>query len=205
MQIFGILPAAGRSERMGAPKLLLPWGDATLIEHVVGVWRSSRVSRVLVVVHPDDARLAELAERAGALVVRPERAPVDMKASVGYALAYAARFGPEAGDAWMLAPADMPLLSAATIDRLIEAYARSAATADGGSRIWVPCLAGRRGHPVLFPWTLAAEVARLGADEGLNTLLARHRVETVEAGEEAIFEDIDTPEDYDRLRARLEK
>ena len=29
---FAIIPAAGRSVRMGRQKLLMPWGDATLIE-----------------------------------------------------------------------------------------------------------------------------------------------------------------------------
>jgi CTP:molybdopterin cytidylyltransferase MocA len=35
MQTFAIIPAAGRSVRMGQPKLLLPWGQTTLLEHVL--------------------------------------------------------------------------------------------------------------------------------------------------------------------------
>ena len=36
MQTFAVIPAAGRSQRMRQPKLLLPWNHGTLIEHVLG-------------------------------------------------------------------------------------------------------------------------------------------------------------------------
>src|SRR5690606_37389168 len=49
---FAILPAAGQSRRMGAPKLLLPWGETTLIGEVIRSWKDSRVDQVLVVIHP---------------------------------------------------------------------------------------------------------------------------------------------------------
>jgi CTP:molybdopterin cytidylyltransferase MocA len=58
---------------------------------------------------------------------------------------------------------------------------------------------------VLFPWPLAAEVAQLGVDEGLNAIVARHGVAYVEAASDAISQDFDTPEDYDRLKARYGK
>jgi molybdenum cofactor cytidylyltransferase len=202
MQAFAIIPAAGRSQRMGQPKLLLPWGPATLIEHVLSTWRASRASQVIVVVHPQDHRIAELAAAAGAHVVRPESPPEEMKVSVRLALEFAARFQPRPNDAWLLAPADMPGLTVTTIDHLIDAYQASLRGPDSTPRIWAPSNRGRRGHPVLFPWSLADEVPRLAVDEGLNALLARHPVEDVESAEDAISEDLDTPEDYERLRSR---
>ena len=48
---------------------------------------------------------------------------------------------------------------------------------------------------------LDAEAAELGADQGINALLARHEVAHVDASTDAILEDLDTPEDYERLRA----
>jgi molybdenum cofactor cytidylyltransferase len=202
MQTFAIIPAAGRSQRMGQPKLLLPWGPATLIEHVLATWRASRASQVIVVVHPQDQRISELAAAAGAHVVRPETPPEEMKVSVRLALEFAARFQPRPSDAWLLAPADMPGLTAQTIDHLIDAYQASLRGPDPTACIWAASYRGRRGHPVLFPWSLAAEVARLAAGEGLNALLARHPVADVESADDAISEDLDTPEDYERLRSR---
>src|SRR5689334_18779678 len=91
MQTFAIVPAAGRSARMGRPKLLLPWGNSTVIERVLAVWQASRVSRVVVVVHPDDTQVAKLARGSGACVVVPSEPPPDMKVSVGHALSYLAQ------------------------------------------------------------------------------------------------------------------
>jgi len=59
VRAFAIVPAAGLSRRMGAPKLLLPWGSATVIEAVVARWRASPVERIVVVVRRDDQPLQE--------------------------------------------------------------------------------------------------------------------------------------------------
>ena len=63
-RFFGVIPAAGRSVRMGEPKLLLPWRDGTLIEHVLAQWLASRVACLTVVVHPEDVELAAICRRA---------------------------------------------------------------------------------------------------------------------------------------------
>jgi molybdenum cofactor cytidylyltransferase len=202
MQFFAIIPAAGSSQRMGRPKLLLPWQGATVIEHVLDAWRASQVTHRVLVVHPLDERLAELGRRCGATVIQPELAPPEMKASVRIALEHVARhFEPGEDDAWLLAPADMPTLTSTVIDRLIDAH-RASVSAGGKipRTIWAPVADGRRGHPVLFPWALAAEVNRLAAGEGINALCSRFPVGTVEARRAEILEDLDSPEDYDRLR-----
>lgn len=63
MRAFAIVPAAGLSRRMGAPKLLLPWGSATVIEAVVARWRASPVERIVVVVRRDDQPLQDRLRR----------------------------------------------------------------------------------------------------------------------------------------------
>jgi len=202
MRSFAVVPAAGRSQRMGEPKLLLPWRESTIIEHVLAAWRDSRVDAVVMVVHPEDVRLAELGRKSGARVVQPRVPPAEMKVSVALALAHIAQeFRPDSSDAWLLAPADMPTLSAAVIDGLIDAHRTALSSGEAmAPTIWAPAAAGRRGHPVLFPWSLAAEVEWLGADEGINALVARYPVRTIEAEASAILEDLDTPADYQRLR-----
>ncbi len=72
MRSFAIVPAAGRSVRMGRPKLNLPWGESTVLEHVVQAWLASRVDRVIVVVRRDDERLDELCRSLGVEVCVPE-------------------------------------------------------------------------------------------------------------------------------------
>jgi len=185
--------------------LLLPWGPTTVIQHVLATWLASRVERVIVVVDPADKLLAELCAASGAQVVVPERSPAEMKDSVQLGLAWAESQQPHDDDAWLVAPADMPTLTAEIIDRLIAAHEAGLAAPGAARPIRAPRHRTKHGHPVLFPWPLAAEVSRLGADEGLNAIVARHGVEYVEAASDAISQDFDTPEDYDRLRARFGK
>jgi molybdenum cofactor cytidylyltransferase len=198
MRSYAIIPAAGRSDRMGRHKLLLPWKDGSLIDSVLAAWRASRVTRIVVVVRAHDEQLAEACGAAGADVVAAESDPPEMKISVGLGLAHVERVHePGADDVWLLAPADTPRISATTVDRLLDAHDAAAPA------ILAPAFAGRRGHPVLFPWPLAREVRRLSSNEGVNALLARHPVRPIACGDPGILEDLDTPDDYERLR-RLE-
>ncbi len=199
MRAFAILPAAGRSRRMGEPKLLLPWGNTTLIQHVVNNWRASRVEQVIVVLHPDDAQIAQQCHGAYTAVCTPP--PAEMKDSICHGIGIAEQvFHAGPGDAWLVAPADMPGISTDVINALIGAYEHGTNDRETPPRIWTVRHQGRRGHPVLFPWSLAGEVAKLGDSEGLKALLARHPVEYVDVDTDAIFADIDTPAEYRRHR-----
>ena len=181
---------------MGRPKLLLPWGDSTVIEQQLAAWRASRVSCVVVVVHPLDDELALRCRASGVNVVVPAEAPPQMKDSVACGLAHVERMeAPASGDAWLLAPADVPRLATHVVDRLLDEHASGDA-----AEILVPVDGGKRGHPVLFPWPLAAEVAHLAEDEGVSALLDRNRVREIDCGPHAAPDDLDTPDDYRRLR-----
>jgi molybdenum cofactor cytidylyltransferase len=180
---------------MGQPKLLLPWRGGTVVEHVLAQWRASQVSRVVIVVHPDDRVLAELCRDSGAQVVVPEVPPVDMKASVGHALRWISEHeAPQPEDAWLVAPADMPRLSTSLIDTVIAEHRGHEFS------ILQPVCAGRKGHPVLFPWSLAAMVEELKADEGLDAIVRHNPVREIPWTDSRAFEDLDLPADYDRLQ-----
>lgn len=195
MRSFAIVPAAGRSQRMGRPKLLLPWGTTSVIEQVLAAWKASRVSAVIVTVHPDDADLIARCRATGADVVIVDPPPADMKASVAAGLAYTeATYRPGPTDVWLLAPADMPRLNARLIEQLLSAHKPH------DPQVLVPTAAGRRGHPVLFPWPLAAAVGKLPAEQGIDALVAAAHAWEIECDEPAAFADLDTPDDYERLK-----
>ncbi len=219
MRSFAIIPAAGHSARMGRPKLLLPWGRGTVIESVLAAWCASHVDGIVAVVRSDDGQLADVCHRAGAEVAVPETPPPEMKDSVAAGLAYIQkRFAPDADDAWLLAPADMPTLSPQVIDRLLAEHAEAVRAAKstrergtakpasegrdspGRATILVATFQGKRGHPVLFPWVLAQQVPLLVPHEGVNALLARYCVREVACGDASILDDLDTPAEYRRQR-----
>jgi molybdenum cofactor cytidylyltransferase len=201
---FAVVPAAGRSVRMGRPKLLLPWDDAgrraTLIERVLGIWRSLGPTAVVVTVHPDDAELAAVCRAAGAEVVQPTIPPIDMKASIGAALAHLrSTHAPADDDVWLAAPADLPELAPSVVRQLLEASS-SAATP-----IVRPRHAGRFGHPTLFRWSCVGELESIPSDRGVDFLFERLPSLTVEAGPACLAADIDTPDDYRRLQNRHDR
>lgn len=191
---FAIVPAAGQSHRMGQPKLLLTWRGRTVIEHTLNAWREGGVDQTCVVVRPEDEALVQVARSAGAEVIVPTLTPPQMKDSIRIALDHIAqRFQPTEQDVWLLAPADMPWLSSATIRHLLASHLPTA------PRILVPVKNQQRGHPVLFPWSLASDVAKLQEQEGVNQLLKSHGWTAVPVDDPAIHGDLDTPEDYARL------
>jgi molybdenum cofactor cytidylyltransferase len=177
---------------MGRPKLLLSVGGTTVIEAALAAWRSGGVTRTVVVVRGEDVTLADCCRAAGAEVVIPPVDPPEMKDSVAAGLEYVrARHDPRDADCWLMAPADLPRLSAQVIQQLLREYERLPAP------ILVPVHEGRRGHPVLFNWSLAAGVAGLGGQQGVDTLLARHVVRESAAGPECLAKDLDTPGDLE--------
>lgn len=196
---FAVIPAAGVSARMGQPKLLLPLAGKTLIERTISAWQRSGVECIFVVLRADDAALAALVTSSGATVVMADPPPADMKASVRAGLDHIAlNIKPSANDVWLTAPADLPSLSSEAVRRLLAAH-------DPRSpKVLVAAHQNQAGHPVLFPWSWAEEVATLADDEGLNRLVERAGAVLVECGAAANGRDLDTPDDYQRWKSAVE-
>ena len=191
-QSYAIIPAAGRSRRMGKPKLLLPWGKRTLIDQVLNVWTASVVAKIIVVVRSDDDDLTKACRRWPVELVRPETDPRDMKASVQIGLRHLEeQLHPASDDRCFIAPADLPGLRTDVINRLAESEVDS-------STITVPVFGDRQGHPVLFPWPITRCVFDLAEDEGIDRLIDHSRKRTVSFPDGDYFGDLDTAEEYRR-------
>jgi len=197
---FALIPAAGKSTRMGRPKLALPLGERTVLEHVVAALRSGGAEHVLVVVGPHVAELAPLAESAGAAVLVLSEETADMRATVEAGLRWLEeKLSPRPADDWLLAPADHPTLEADVVRQLLAARA-----AHPEASIFIPIFGGQRGHPALIAWKHVAGMRALSSGQGLNVYLRRQTPETLElvVDTDAVLCDLDTPEDYERLRRK---
>lgn len=193
--IAAIVPAAGHSERMGRPKLILPVGEQTVIARVVLALLGGGADQVVVVTPPADAPgaviLAREAENAGARVVVPTERPVDMRASFERGLD---AFENADVTTLLLAPGDSVGLTAELVAQVV-ACARAQPTS-----VIVPVVQDRRGHPIAIPRRLADEVRSLPLGVGINTLIKLHASAAVElpVNEAGALADLDTPEDYQR-------
>src|SRR2546423_7290431 len=159
-----VLLAAGRSERMGAFKPLLPFGGRSVVEACVASLRGAGVAEVLVVVgHRAGEVRAALAHLPFVRFAVHAEAGSEMGVSVARGLE---GLGEDAG-ALLVALVDQPAVPPAAGRRLIEAR-------DGtGARLVVPEWEGRGGHPRLGDLTFLEELLRLGPRGGLRALSDR--------------------------------
>jgi len=190
-----IVPTCGQSARMGRPKLALPLGNRSVIEHVVAALLAGGVETVLIVLGPHVPELEPLARAAGADVLALDHATPDMRATVVAGLNHletVVELAPD--DWWVLAPGDHPVLNAEVVRALLAA-------ASSGYSVVAPVHDGRRGHPTLLRWSLADAVRVLPTGSGINRLLRDPAVRTLEVpvADAGVLTDLDTPDDYERL------
>ena len=192
-RLFALIPAAGRSRRMGTSKLLLPWQNSTVIEQLIGTLTRPDITAVTIVIRPDDHTLQEVVQRTSALTVIPDHEPPQMRDSIEIGLrAIRQRFAPTDDDAWLLIPADHPLIEPIVLTGLLARWSQ------GDCEALLPTFGHRRGHPTLLRWSLAARIEQLPSDIGVNTLLRStpNLVTEWPTDHESVLADLDTPEDY---------
>ncbi len=199
--LIALIPAAGHSRRMGRPKLALLLGNRTVLERVIDALREAKVDQIVVVLAPHVAELAEPARSAGAnVVILPEATP-DMRATIEAGLAHiAATFHPNCDDAWLLCPADHPVLDAKVVMQMWDEYRMQPECSIG-----VPVFNGKRGHPTIISWRHAEQIHAFHRGFGLNKYLRQFAAETLELPIDSadVLIDLDTPEDYEKLRTRF--
>ena len=161
---YAIVPAAGRSRRMGQSKLLLPWGDHTIIDAVLRAWTTSQVDQVVVVIRCDDEDLRDACERWPVQIVATDQDPPDMKASIQIGLRHLSAVASD-GDRCFIAPADLPMLTSELIDQIL---------ANDSDKIVVPKFGDKSGHPALLPWRITRQIFELAADQGVNQIVNQH-------------------------------
>jgi molybdenum cofactor cytidylyltransferase len=195
-RVSAVVLAAGRAERMGRLKQLLPFGDRTVIETVVQTLLATDVDEIVVVLgsRVDDVR-AVLADLPIRCVVNPDY-EAGMFSSVLCGLAHV-----EAdSEGLMLLLGDQPQIRVSVVQVVLDRFRST----DKG--IVIPEVEGSRGHPVAIDIGRYGEVIRaLDGSEGLKPLVRGHSADTelILVQDDAILRDMDTPEDYEReLRLR---
>jgi molybdenum cofactor cytidylyltransferase len=192
--ITAVVLAAGRSERMGRPKMLLPFGRKTLIETVLtGVLRS-RVDDVIVVLGAHREAIEPVVSKLALRTVFNPDFGAGMLSSVLRGLSEV----PAAAQAFLVVLGDHPYPPATVIDRLIAVHERT------GKGIVLPVYRGRRGHPVLIDMRYRDDVTALDPSVGLRQLLRDHSDDVLEVSvrSPAVLADIDRPDDYRKALAK---
>jgi molybdenum cofactor cytidylyltransferase len=190
--IAAIILAAGRSTRMGTPKLLLPLRGRSMLRHVIDHARGSRCDEIVVVVGEAADRVAAEARGPAVRVVVNERYREGMGTSLAAGIA---ALGAECEAAIVLL-GDQPCVTAAAINGLIDAYRTT------GKPIVASRYGAILGAPTLIGGACFHEARRLGGDAGGRSLIQRYPdlvAEVLLPPSAAV--DVDTPEEFARLAA----
>jgi molybdenum cofactor cytidylyltransferase len=186
---------------MGRPKLALPLGNRTVLERVIAALRAAKVDRIVVILGPHVAGLAESVRMAGASVALLSEATPDMRATVEAGLRHIEKtFQPNARDSWLLCPADHAMLDATIIRHLCDELDKRP-----DCSIALPVFEGKRGHPTIISWRHAERIRSFPKEIGMNLYLRQFASETLEltVSSADVLLDLNTPEDYDKLSRRF--
>lgn len=197
--IFAVVPAAGRSRRMGADKQMLPIGGRPMLIGVLESLCAADISGVIVVTRGAIVEQIGNAIPPRVQVVLNEDPDAEMIDSIRMGLdawggAHSTRrSASNACNGFLFCPGDHPGIRTDDFDTCIAAFRESP------KRIVIATHSGRRGHPMIVPADLLDFVYSHECDEGLNALRGVHgdRVRLVECGSPGVIRDIDTPADYD--------
>lgn len=189
-----VLLAAGRSSRMGRPKLLLPWSGTSVLGHLIDQWQALKAEQVAVVSAADDSLIQAELDRLGfsandrVLNAAPERGMFS-------SIRCAAQWPGWKTDLthWAIVLGDQPHISRETLQTIISFSAANP------ERICLPEQGGHRRHPVFLPRQVFVQLPNSEATD-LKAFLESLPIPAAscELNDPALELDIDTPDDYDR-------
>lgn len=194
--IPAVILAAGLSSRMGGrTKALLPLpGGDTFLTRIVRTLLDAGVDDIVAVTGHEHERVAA---SLAAAEIRPRivvnrRYREGQSSSVLAALDAVDRPGVQA---IMLTLVDVPLVSVATVEKVLKRYREGRAT------VVRPVHGDKHGHPVILDRALFARLRAADPAEGIKPVV-RENVSAagdVEVEDEGALSDIDTPDAYRRL------
>ena len=191
-----ILAAGAASRWKDGPKALVPWRGTTLLDHVCQLAQSAGCTPIYRVLgaHRDTIEAAPPPE--GVRTVWNPNWADGLGSSIACG-AHALAADPEAASCAgvIILLCDQPLITLRTLLSLRETHTRH-----GRGLVFAEHRAGISGPPALIGRAYWSELAALAGDESARRLVRRHpeAFATIVAPEAA--EDIDTPEDYARIR-----
>lgn len=192
--ITAIILAAGRSTRMGSPKMLLPWGKVVILEHIIAVFSQAGIDDILVVT--GGAREQVEAVITESRIKYPVRSIYnenyvtgDMLSSIQCGLRQVVN---ENVAAAMIGLGDQPQIQAGTVRLIRETHLQTK------TPLVVPSFQMRRGHPWLAARSLWNELLAMQPSQTPRDFLNAHAADIhyVAVDTPSILADLDTPQEY---------
>ena len=195
MKITALILAAGQAKRMGQPKMLLPWGETTVLGQVIETLQRAEIKNILVVTgsarEQVDLIVTQYAIRS---THNPEHANAEMLSSLQTGIRALREKTP--AEAALICLGDQPQAEERNVRAVASRFVETRA------RLVVPSYRMRRGHPWLIARPLWEEILQMNPHQTPRDFLNRHasEIEYVNVDTPSILSDLDTLEDYLKSR-----
>lgn len=194
--ISAILLAAGSSKRMGdSNKLLLRIGERQVLQKCLDALMQANVDEIIVVTGFENKEVSQSIFHEDLFtIVHNESHESGMTSSIQCGLKAVS----EKAEAYMICLGDMPMLSSADLNVMVEQWHDQL---DHKQKILRPMHKDRFGNPVIFSSTYKQAILDHESPEGCKEIIALNKAQVIpcEMTNDHIFRDIDTPEDYQQL------
>lgn len=182
---------------MGQAKAALPFGQTgeTVVSRVVRTLLDGGVPEVVVVAgaHIDAVRAAMPSHEPRARLIEH---PGWEQGQLSSLLAGLDAIDHPLIEGVLVTLVDVPLVRSSTVAEVIKVWRRTRAP------IVRPATGDRHGHPVIFDRSIFADLRSADPNAGAKAVFALHRdrIVNVEVQDAGAFEDMDTPDDYEKIR-----
>jgi molybdenum cofactor cytidylyltransferase len=195
-KVAGIILAAGKSSRMHRIKQLLPFRGKTLLGQIIETALQSSLFEVMVVLGRHAARIQEVIDFES---FRRARIIINRNWEKGQSTSLQAGLAAVPGNCQgaMCILGDQPLIDVSLLDTMISEFQKTQAP------LVIPTFGGRRGNPVVIHRSLFQRLHGLAGDVGARVLFQEYsgQIVEIEVANSGIHLDIDTWQDYLRLKA----
>ena len=190
MRVSAIVPAAGKGERFGGPKLLADVAGVPMLERTLRSLLEAGADEVIVTFDGGASMGDTINLRAAVHSFRDKRVKMVLNRApergMFSSIQIAAREA--TGDPILVLPGDMPFVRSDTVAAIIADYQKSPS-------IILPTLAGKHGHPIALPGSLREEIVNAEHSETLSAIIKRHQTRELKLSDPGILRDVDLTSD----------
>lgn len=185
-----LILAAGASSRLGQPKQLLKLGEKTLLTQICESALSIENQGIVVVLGANCEAIKPTINHLSVQIIFNEKWAEGMGSSISCGIIAVC----QESDAVLLLLCDQPLVTAVVLEKLLEKWRSTDCS------IIASQYGGSFGPPAIFTKKYFAELAALHGQQGAKKLMEEYRSELLLVDFPEGEMDIDTPEDWERMR-----